>query len=427
MMRAAMPRYATRRLATSHATPFTSTSNNTCAHGSLRSQSAALSTSTDGRVMHQLRERASHIDLEEVDTLIFRAPRANLWVPPGSRAVFGGQVLGQALHAALRTVDGALGPFGERRMTPVSLHSYFLLPGEAESDIVFQVTRTADLRSFTTRTVDAVQRGRTIFQMQAQFARTGQPALEHASSMPTDVLPPEECPSMRDVLAGLMDRAPAALRPLIEKQLVAPVEMRWANGVAPDLLDPDPARTWPARQALWLKLHDPIGARERLDECCAAYMSDQFLLATTLLPHRIQFPSPKLAAIATLDHSMWFHGEIKADDWWACPCLGATVPSFSSHTCRLAGCFTTWTRPVRRAASASRSATCTGGTRARWSSAWRSRGSFAPRSPRSPPRRSARPCARRAFSTTCSAFCPARANCDPAESKDVYIRSCAVS
>ena len=112
-----------------------------------------------------------------------------------------------------------------------------------------------------------------------------------------------------------MERAPAALRPLIEKQLVAPVEMRWADGVAPDLLDPDPARVWPARQALWLKLRDPIGARERLDECCAAYMSDQFLLATTLLPHRIQFPSPKLAAIATLDHSMWFHGEFSADDW----------------------------------------------------------------------------------------------------------------
>ena len=265
-------------------------------------------------ISHQLRETpGSHLDLEEIDLTLFRAPREQLWVPPASRAVFGGQVLGQALHAASRTVEQALGPHGDRRFTPVSLHSYFLKRGVPSSDIVYRVRKDADLRSYASRTVDAIQRGETIFTMQTQFARTPSSGLSHASEMPSGVPPPEECPSMHDQLTALLARAPATLQPLIQKQLVAPVEVRYACGVSPDLLEPHPAAQ-PARQLLWIRIRDPIG-RTRLDECCAAYLSAQPLLLTALRPHGIQFPSPRLGAIATLDHSMWFHGPFRCDDW----------------------------------------------------------------------------------------------------------------
>ena len=144
-------------------------------------------------IVHQLREQpGSHLDLNEIDVSLFVAPRSSLWVPPGGRAVFGGQVLGQALHAASRTVTGALGPHSMRHFTPVSLHSYFLQRGEPSSDIVYRVRKTADLRSFASRTVEAIQRGETIFTMQTQFARTPQHGLSHANAIPSDVLPPEQ-------------------------------------------------------------------------------------------------------------------------------------------------------------------------------------------------------------------------------------------
>ena len=87
-------------------------------------------------------------------------------------------------------------------------------------------------------------------------------------------------------------------------------------GTPPDLLELDPPKLSPARQLLWMKIREPIGSSSgRLDESCAAYLSDQPLLVTALLPHGLQFPSPKLGAIATLDHSMWFHRPFKADEW----------------------------------------------------------------------------------------------------------------
>jgi acyl-CoA thioesterase-2 len=162
------------------------------------------------------------------------------------------------------------------------------------------------LRSFASRTVDAIQQGEVIFTMQAQFQRTGAGGLHHASPMPTEgIKPPEECQSFHELLDELLERAPRALVPVIEEAKVLPVEMREATGEAFDPLDPDPPAL-PARRLLWMKIREGIG-EERLDESCAAYLSDQPLLMTALRPHRIQFPSPKLGTVATLDHSMWFH------------------------------------------------------------------------------------------------------------------------
>ena len=113
---------------------------------------------------------------------------------------------------------------------------------------------------------------------------------------------------MHDMLRGLLTRAPKPLHHLVEKMLVTPIDVRFADGMMPDPLDPDPPKQT-TRQVLWVRLRDPFSTTHglRLDECCAAYLSDQPLLMTALRPHGIQFPSPKLGAVATLDHSMWFH------------------------------------------------------------------------------------------------------------------------
>lgn len=108
-----------------------------------------------------------------------------------------------------------------RLMTPVSLHSYFLLRGRPNVDIIYSVRKMSDLRSFSTRSVDAIQHGTPIFTMQAQFQRTGQSAgLQHALQIPVDIPPPESCVSMHDVLTDLLLVAPAPLQPLIKKQVL---------------------------------------------------------------------------------------------------------------------------------------------------------------------------------------------------------------
>ena len=221
--------------------------------------------SSGAAVIHQLRQRAgSHLDLEQLDTKLFRAASSSLWVPPGGRGVFGGQVLGQALHAATRTVEGALGAPELRTFAPASLHSYFLLRGQPSRDIIYHVRHTSDLRSFASRDVDAVQEGKVIFKLQTQFARTRMPgAITHANLMPAGVPPPEECASMRDLLTKLLSRAPsAAVSKLIETQLVSPVEIRYASG-APDFLDPKPP-ILPPRQLLWIRLQQKLEPRGEL-------------------------------------------------------------------------------------------------------------------------------------------------------------------
>lgn len=248
-----------------------------------------------------------------MDSGLYRASSKLLWVPPGGKSVFGGQVMGQALHAAQLTVH-------RDSWLPISLHSYFLKRGSPNSDIIYQCRETSNLRSFDSRSVDAIQNGQIIFKMQAQFARPEESQLRHVeradgvTGMPRGVVAPDECLGMDDLLGDLMARAPAALLPLIEELRASPIEVRYAVGAPHDPLDPDPP-SMPSRQLLWVRIREPITKAPGLDAACAAYISDQPLLLTALRPHRISFPSPKLGALATLDHSMWFHGPFDADDW----------------------------------------------------------------------------------------------------------------
>lgn len=262
-------------------------------------------------VYHALRKRASHIDLEQLDDLLFRAPRDNLWVPVGGRGVFGGQILGQALHAATRTVDGTMST--PREWACHSMHAYFLQSGDPELDVIYRVRKTSQRRSFVSRSVEAVQHGATIFQCQASFAKIQASELDHEDPLMPQVPPPEECVSLNDQFRDVASKVPHPLREkLVESLSKIPVEFRLVDDL-PDYLNPHPAKR-PPRRRVWMKVAD-VDA-DGLQECCAAYFSDHLLLVTALLPHGLEFPSPRLGAVASLDHGLWFHApDFRADEW----------------------------------------------------------------------------------------------------------------
>ena len=290
------------------------------ARSAVRERGALVRRLSSEPKLHRIRPASdSHIDLEELDRLLFRASKQQLWVPPGGRGVFGGQILGQALHAATKAVEAAK----DGGWAVHSLHSYFLQAGDPRHDVIYRVSETSDRRSFATRSVDALQRGEIIFKMQASFSREqrgggGTPQPSHQDEMPEGVPPPESLPSMRESIEELLPRLPEGpMRHEIMPLASTPVDMRFV--VRPDPLDPDPPREDPVRR-LWIKVHkiDRGGLHDvapGIDACCAAYFSDHALLTTALLPHGIQLPSPKLGAVASLDHSMWFHAPFRADDW----------------------------------------------------------------------------------------------------------------
>lgn len=251
----------------------------------------------------------SQLDLHQLDRDLFCAKKRSLWVPPGGRGVFGGQVIGQALHAASLSVDA------DRACH--SLHGLFILPGDPKHDIIYRVGRSSDRRSFASRSVQAVQHGQVIFQAEMSFttAAADQPALSHQREMP-DVPLPESLPSHVELLDRLLPSLPSSLHAAVEKMRSMPVEMRMVD--PPDLLELRPPSK-PARQYIWMRISQPLGASPGVHRACAAYFSDHALLTTALRPHGINFPSPRLGAVASLDHSMWFHtASFRADEWMLC-------------------------------------------------------------------------------------------------------------
>lgn len=235
------------------------------------------------------------LDLENLEVNLFRGQSRDL----GGKSVFGGQVLGQALVAATRTVEG-----GE----PHSVHAYFLRPGAMDAPIVYEVDRVRDGRSFAARRVQAIQHGKAIFSMIASFQQP-EPGLEHQAQMP-DVPPPEELKTQRELREDWIENAPklpervckALLRELaIEFKPVNP----W-NPLAPDVREPS--------QAIWIRANGKLPDDPMLHRCVLAYASDFNLLSTALLPHGKSWFNRDMI-IASLDHALWFHRELRADDW----------------------------------------------------------------------------------------------------------------
>jgi len=232
------------------------------------------------------------LDIERLEENLFRGLSPQV----GWQRVFGGQVIGQALVAANRTVNG--------RLTH-SLHAYFLRAGDPSVPIIYNVDRIRDGGSFTTRRVVAVQHGQAIFSMAASFHRE-ETGLEHQIKMP-EVPPPESLPSEAELKACLIDRVPPQVKAYWERE--RPIEIRpvdLSRYLTPGNHDPS--------QQVWIRATGELSNEQSLHQCVLAYASDFTLLDTALIAHGRFVFDPKLM-LASLDHALWFHRKLRADEW----------------------------------------------------------------------------------------------------------------
>jgi acyl-CoA thioesterase-2 len=233
------------------------------------------------------------LDLEQLEQNLFRGVSPQV----GWQRVFGGQVIGQALVAATRTVEP------DRFVH--SLHAYFLRPGDPSVPIVYEVDRLRDGKSFTTRRVVAVQHGHAIFAMSASYQGL-EDGFAHQVTMP-DVPMPEDLPSEKDLKDQYMHLAPENVRRYWERD--RPIELRAVNPkhyFSREKLEPV--------QHVWVRATGPLPDDPGIHACVLAYASDMTLLDTSLFAHGRSIFDRDLQ-LASLDHAMWFHAPFQADDW----------------------------------------------------------------------------------------------------------------
>lgn len=232
------------------------------------------------------------LDLETIEKGIFRGTSRNFF----GKNVFGGQVLGQALMAAGRTVEGRL---------PHSLHGYFLRAGDVKAPIVYQVETIRDGKSFCTRNVKGIQHGENIFLMSASFA-VHEEGLDHQVEMPK-VQGPDDLPSEHQLRALIAPMIPEKIRAVFERE--RPVEIRPIDPVNPFA----PVKK-EARRHQWMKAQSRLPDDPLLHMCILAFASDFGLMSTAMLPHGVSYMQNNVQA-ASLDHAMWFHREFRIDEW----------------------------------------------------------------------------------------------------------------
>jgi acyl-CoA thioesterase II len=244
-----------------------------------------------GRALDQLIDLLA---LEQLELNLFRG----LSPDENRQRVFGGQVAGQALIAAGRTVD---------RGVVHSLHAYFLRPGDPLVPIIYDVDRIRDGKSFTTRRVVAIQHGRPIFNLSASF-QVEEPGPEHQYRMP-DAPDPESIPPIEERLAPYADRFPPDMLEWLRRE--RPIESRSVD--LPRWLDPKPGER-EAEQFVWIKTNGDLPSDPLLHACVVAYASDLTLLDTAVMPHARSWDDDRFM-MASLDHAMWFHRPFRADEW----------------------------------------------------------------------------------------------------------------
>ncbi|RJQ68546.1 acyl-CoA thioesterase II [Pseudonocardiaceae bacterium YIM PH 21723] len=243
------------------------------------------------------------LDLEKIEENIFRG-----YSPAHSPVrVFGGQVAGQALVAAGRTVPA------DRRVH--SLHSYFIRGGDPSVPIVYEVDRIRDGRSFTTRRVVAIQHGKAIFSLSASFQLDEQ-GIEHQDPMP-DVPEPESLPTFGQLLADTADPKMFNAWNTTPK----PIDVRYVS---------EPA--WvsrskggrDARNQVWMRADGKLADDDLLHVCVVAFASDMTLLDSVLARHGVYWGTDKVLG-ASLDHAMWFHRRFRADEWFLYDCASPSA------------------------------------------------------------------------------------------------------
>ena len=234
------------------------------------------------------------LDLEHLEENLFRGQSENI----GGPRVFGGQVIGQALTAAVRTVPS-------KRFVH-SLHAYFLRPGDMEYPIIYDVERTRDGGSFTTRRVVAIQKGEPIFDMALSFHKK-EKGPSHQIDM-IDIPGPEECISELEVKKKMIDKVPLKYRDFFLRE--RPIEIRNLPGEG---MFEEPKKK-PPHKHVWMKAVGKIPDDVVQHQAILAYASDMGLLSTSMNPHRLSFAKGNVMS-ASLDHAMWFHSPFRADEW----------------------------------------------------------------------------------------------------------------
>jgi acyl-CoA thioesterase-2 len=231
------------------------------------------------------------LDLERLEINLFRGESRDI----GSPQVFGGQVLGQALMAASRTVDAPRAVH--------SLHSYFLRRGDFNAPIVYEVDRSLDGTSFTNRRVVAIQHGKQIFHLSASF-QVEEAGPDHQVAAPA-VTPPEELPDLTATVRKRLDEMPEQARRFWERD--RPFEFRSVEAIH----DGTPQ---PAVRHVWFRLARPCADDAVLQRCLLAYVSDFHLLETATYPHGLSYRTGDVL-LASVDHGMWFHRPFCIDEW----------------------------------------------------------------------------------------------------------------
>lgn len=245
------------------------------------------------------------LDLERLDENLFRGPSRDV----GTNRVFGGQVLGQALKATQHTVES------DRFIH--SLHAYFLREGDHTAPIIYEVDRSRDGRSFSSRRVVAIQHGRPIFTLAASF-QIEEGGLSFQQTMP-DVPGPESLKSLQDHHAENLHGLPDKIRQLLLHSShfdARPVTIE---------ATPEAALGMQLYHHIWIKTADKLPENRELHTSILAYVSDYGLLGSTLIPHGIHFPDPQLQ-VASIDHAMWFHRSFRMDEWvlYSCEALSTS-------------------------------------------------------------------------------------------------------
>ncbi|CAG1002719.1 acyl-CoA thioesterase II [Myxococcaceae bacterium] len=239
-----------------------------------------------------LEELLDCLDLETIDLDIFRGRNERERGP----RLFGGQVAAQALVAAGRTVEG---------QAPHSLHAYFLRPGDPSTPVVYRVDRIRDGRSFSTRHVVAIQKGKAIFNTSVSF-HVAEIGYEHQMPMP-DAPAPESLPSWSELVQRSLDRLPPDARSWAPRP--RPIDMRFVH--PPTFLGGEP-RT--GRSLVWFRIPRPLPDDPFLHQCLLTYASDMSLLDNVVKPHGRNGSLGPLM-MASLDHAVWFHVPLRVDDW----------------------------------------------------------------------------------------------------------------
>ncbi|HEX2901832.1 MAG TPA: acyl-CoA thioesterase II [Jatrophihabitans sp.] len=233
------------------------------------------------------------LDLERIEENIFRGLSPNVSL----QRVFGGQVAGQALVAATRTVEQ------DRRVH--SLHSYFIRPGDPAVPIVYTVERVRDGRSFSVRRVSAVQHGQVIFTLSASF-QLEQGGIDHQREMPA-VPAPETLPTMAQRLAGFDDLAE------MMRRIPQAFDIRYVDDPPWIQRGSGPRENRPHR--IWMKADGVLPDDPTLHLCVITFASDLNLLDSVLIRHGMAARLDPIT-MASLDHAMWFHRAVRADEWF---------------------------------------------------------------------------------------------------------------